>query len=76
MSFPIPIEPDEKQTFQCMHCKTLFVAGPNEYEIVGPKNLPEYLKEVPERYEQFKHYWGIATFCPTCKKLIFGDTYK
>ena len=76
MSFPQPIDTDKKQTFQCLHCKTLFVAGPNEYEEVGPKNLPEYLKEMPERYEYYKHNWGVATYCPQCKHMVFSYCYK
>lgn len=35
--FPKDIKEFEKQAFQCKHCKTVFMAGPNEWYYVKPE---------------------------------------
>ena len=35
--FPQDIKEFEKQAFQCKHCKTVFMAGPNEWHYVKPE---------------------------------------
>lgn len=60
--FPKDIKEFEKQAFQCKHCKTVFMAGPNEWHYVKPEE-----RRMQDEKDWCTMYKVIQTWCPHCK---------
>lgn len=63
---PLEIKEGERQAFQCKHCKTAFMAGPNEWHYVKPEE-----RKMPDEQAWCREYRVIQTWCPTCKCKIY-----
>ena len=64
--FPQDIKEFEKQAFQCKHCKTVFMAGPNEWHYVKPEERriqdeKSALKNFPKEIKKEMQGYGCAT---------------
>lgn len=64
--FPKYIEENTKQAFQCKHCKTIFMAGPNEWHYVKPEE-----RRMQDEKDWCTMYKVIQTWCPHCKCKIY-----
>lgn len=60
--FPKYIKEFEKQAFQCKHCKTVFMAGPNEWYYVKPEE-----RRIQDEKDWCTMYKVIQTLCSHCK---------
>lgn len=64
--FPKYIEEYTKQAFQCKHCKTVFMAGPNEWHYVKPEE-----RRMQDEKDWCTMHKVIQTWCPHCKCKIY-----